>query len=89
MFIHIDHPRRRYAARSLQTKEQLRRDQIPLGRQDEVNRFAGRIHRAIEVCTGAGDLKQVGALRRSRLPVRVSSASTSFKNPDVGPEEFM
>jgi hypothetical protein len=43
MAIHVDHPRWWPAGRQGQSQEQLRRDQVPAGRQHELDGLAGRV----------------------------------------------
>jgi hypothetical protein len=57
MPIDVDDPRRGSAAAGqCQAQEQLRRDQVALGRQHELDGFSGRVDCSIEICPVAGNL---------------------------------
>jgi len=56
MAIDVDHPRRPSAAAECQPQEKLRRDQVPFGRQHELDRLAGRIDATVQVGPIVGDL---------------------------------
>jgi len=56
MAIDVDHPRRGAAAGQCQPQEQLRREQVALGRQHELDGLAGRIDGAIQVGPTASHL---------------------------------
>src|SRR5215467_3461767 len=56
MAIDVDDARTGSAAGQSQPQERLRRDQIPLGRQQELDRLTGRIHGPVQVGPTARDL---------------------------------
>ena len=75
MAIDVDDPRRRAAAGQCQPQEHLRRDQVALGRQHELDGLAGRIDSAIQVGPVASNL-QVGLIDPPR-PIRTAQLAAN------------
>ena len=73
MAIDVDHPRLRSTSGQRQPQEHLRRDQVPLRRQHELDGLAGRIDRAIKIRPAARNLdvglvNPPGPIRTSQFP---------------------